>query len=133
MSAFIVSEKHINTLVGYGSGGQNPVSVRLSDGDYLNFNNSEHLARAAEILWRENHRSVNYRYDESNEPAPYAFKPGLYTRQPVDILKACDCYDYQACETPDYYETDAARIITALRKRATRNLPGYDKAAWEII
>ena len=31
------------------------------------------------------------------------------------IVKACNCYDYQACETEDYHETPAAKYVERLR------------------
>ena len=35
------------------------------------------------------------------------------------IVKLCDCYDYQACETGDsYYETAAGRMVAAIRDTA---------------
>ncbi len=59
----------------------------------------------------------------------------MYTARhylPVEIIKACDCYDYQSCETPDWKDTEAYAIMQMLRKRAIYSLPGYEEAAWEI-
>ena len=50
----------------------------------------------------------------------------------LQALKACDCYDYQAGETPDYNSTPAHDIISQIRQFAIMALPGYEAAAWEI-
>ena len=80
----------------------------------------------------ENYRSVNYRYDESEEPHDFVSTPIAKQLGPVDYIKACHCYMYQACETPDWEDTEAYAIVNALLKRSITNLPGYDDAAWEI-
>lgn len=96
------------------------------------------------LLHAENVRSVRYRYPD----APESELPGMHDESgallppgdfwpvhnidPVLVLKACDCYDYQACETPDYDETPAAALVRAIRRAAIAELPGYDAAPWEI-
>lgn len=105
----------------------------------------------ANILHAENIRSVSDRYEE---PATYANGmstdnlPGLCERperiavtsresfnppvtNPVHILKMCDCLEYQSCETEDYRETLAYKILEAIRAAAVRRLAGYDAAPWE--
>ncbi len=145
MSAFVVSHKHINAIVSYGTV---PVygdaaRIRLNDGTTLYFDDYGDLQHAAEILLAENVRSVQERYPDTvdnlkdmpgviaevGEPIIFRFVNG---KKPVDIIKACDCYDYQACETDDYNTTDAHRIVDNIRERAINNLPGYDEAPWEI-
>jgi len=51
---------------------------------------------------------------------------------PVAVLKACDGYEYQACEHPGWEASEAHAYINALRRRAIHALPGYDEAAWEV-
>lgn len=60
----------------------------------------------------------------------YKFKPKVLTA--VEVLKACDCYDYQSCETDDYHETTAAKLVDRIRKSAIGKLPGYEDAPWGI-
>ena len=50
---------------------------------------------------------------------------------PVQPGKSCD-YCYQACETDDYEDTLAARIIRGISAKAVGCLPGYEDAPWEI-
>lgn len=75
---------------------------------------------------------VNYRYAEAEEP--YTFLNIVLKRvyAPVEVIKACNCYNYQACETPDWKDTEAQAIVHALRERAIKQLEGYGKAAWVI-
>jgi len=67
-------------------------------------------------LWRENHASVNYRYDEATVTPSYrravrAVEP----LHPVAVLKAIDCYDYQSCEHQGWGASRAAQFCTLLR------------------
>ena len=66
---------------------------------------------------------------EVNTPIRFRYENN---RSPVQILKACQCYDYQACETEGYEQTDAQRITRAIAAHAINNLDGYDKAEWSI-
>lgn len=133
MSAYVVSQAHIDLLVSAA------VTWRR-----LDFYNSPSLSGAPELsqttnpdaigaaLWAENVRSVNYRYNsEEAETVPaYTWRDLHPTGAPLAliVLKACDCFDYQACETEDYESRWAARWIDQLRKQAISQLPGYDKA-----
>ena len=51
---------------------------------------------------------------------------------PVQVLKACDCYDYQSCETDDYPQSEAKRMIETIKTWAITTLPSYDKAEWAL-
>lgn len=84
------------------------------------------------MLLAQNRRSVNYRYAESDIEEPYTHAPSS-PREPVELLKAISCYEYQACETPDWEDTEAARFCQALRAHLIRQLPGYDEGdSWPI-
>lgn len=51
-------------------------------------------------------------------------------------VKYCQCYDYQACETDNYEDTDAAKIIKHIKYEALRQslemIPEYNKAPWGL-
>ena len=84
------------------------------------------------LLWRENVRSVAYRYSEPEaeyEMGRYRSFP--YRMTPEETLAAVACYRYQACETPDWPTTEAALAMDALAESTIRALPGYRKAPWE--
>ena len=143
MSAFVVSHKHINAILSYANS-QRFAPCVYWDASKLNLSDKADLQKAAEILLAENIRSVNHRYPDTianpqNMPSviseigkPIVFSFEHRRRSPVEIIKACNCYDYQAGESDDYCQTYAARIIDAIRGVAISNLPGYDDAAWEI-
>ena len=118
MSAYIVNDDHINVLVSYFVG-RNP-----HDGLWLEVNGTyQHLSRdsaaeIARILFAQNVRSVDVRYNEEN-PAYYTFK---YIHQARDVYMASeiagliDCLEYQSCETNDYYASHAYHILCLMRK-----------------
>lgn len=125
MSAFVVSTRHIDTLLS-SVGGTDYVYWKNK---YLYFEKERN--RLGQELVNQNYRSTNDRYNENQKPPVYLFQ----RRQPVtpvQILKACDCYEYQACETENYKNTLAYKIIDALRGKAIQQLPGYKEAAWEV-
>lgn len=116
MSAFIVSDNHINTLAtlaGLYVTGTDPKA-------------------AAQLLYKANVDSVNHRYDD-NEPTEYnRYKPANVDLSPAQIIKACNCFDYQACELDDYESGAAAKLVDKVRAHAIRNVPGYEEASWEL-
>jgi len=121
MSAFIVSDATIDALVTYAVGGG---SWRAIDCD---------PQEAGQILVNENYRSCNHRYrGEHGEPHVYSWKPYARPLSAVEVIKLCNHYDYQACETDDYEQTQAAAIIRRIRDKAIYSLPGYDEAPWGL-
>src|ERR1051325_11534357 len=126
MSAFIVSDEHLNYLVSFGvrhrvswwNGKERP---QIQGNEQFVFN----------TLFRANVESVNARYDENLPPMPSKFAY-RHNTTPIQTLKACDCFDYQACEVEDYDRTEAAAIVDAIRSAAIHALPGYSEAEWDI-
>ncbi len=130
MSAFICNDWHINTLVNYGC----VKRVRTWYAPICRSLEFTDPQGVAETLLAENYRSVNYRYNENGDPPAINYSPfQAYTTDPVHIIKACDCYGYQACESPDYEESRAYALIKGIREYAIHHIPGYDDAdAWEL-
>ena len=129
MSAFIVSEKHINTLVTWAA--ENGI-------EYKGCAVKGHEQGFVSMLLRENIRSVNYRYGESLKPSDfniggvniYRFQPAPLDpaeydddkHQLAQIVKACNGYDYQACETDDYFGTPTGVFVATMRDECLRRL-----------
>lgn len=90
--------------------------------------------RIGQMLVRENRLSVNHRYRESEVEAIYTYeRPVIRGRvDPVVILKAIDCYEYQSCEHPGWKCSEAHAFCRALRHRMICHLSGYEEAPWEI-
>ena len=85
-------------------------------------------------LWLANAASVAYRYRDPTNCAELAELRG-YTwtrasRPAVSVIKACHCFDYQACEVPDWGTSWAKAAVEAIEAIAIRALPGYEAAPW---
>ena len=133
MSAFVCSEKHINTIVGYGS--LNKVTFYTSPpgapGGVRNdiYGNE---TKVSSLLLNENIRSVNGRYQENGEFQVLQFKQLALNTSAVQVLKLINCLIYQSCENDDFNQSDAYKALKAIEGAAIRNLPGYDDAQWAI-
>jgi hypothetical protein len=147
MSAYIVSKNHILYLVTAALSrkiclhgchwwpvpGESYKTLRACD-----YPLAEEMAN---LLWRENLASVSCRYpNESSATLPGAReKRFIITRRdlatvfefdPVQVFKACDCYEYQSCEHAGWHASEARAFIEGLRQCAWQALPGYDDAEW---
>jgi len=99
----------------------------------------------ADVLYKENIRSVGERYpDDTRDTLPGPIVKPLHIvvsgedesnaslrLPPVSILKMLDCLDYQSCETNDWTETLAYRLVHHIRSAAISDLPGYEAAPWD--
>jgi hypothetical protein len=123
MSAWLCSENHINLLAAFAD---NPPTT-------------------FKLLVAENIRSLEARYpgrdfleEWKQEASQYKYNPE--TERPTDqtlIVKCCDCYDYQSCESDDWDVTEAYGFINAVRgvaiaRGGKAKGPAYDAAPWGI-
>ncbi len=159
MSAFVVSEAHIDALIhaGLALAGAD-LQLRplrwLTSGEEVRTLTPATAQRTGTMLYAENTRSFNYRYTESCPPLPYTFRPMPFTPNPTVLLKVIRCYEYQACETDDWSFSETASFCRQLRIRLLRHipearhltgqehdsrllpaiaaLPGYQNSPWEI-
>lgn len=155
MSAFICSQEHIKRLAVFASMNQNGrinVDPRYLDLGQVNPAAVERLKNAdlatfyANVLYLENVRSVQHRYPEDTwETLPGPISKPLHCTvsneefyrhsdkiNAVELLKLCNCIEYQSCETDDYKSSIAWRVLEAIRDAAVRRLPGYEEAEWAI-
>ena len=143
MSAYIVDHDHIDALLDYAI--QQQVRYVVRETNSIVDVTTENATEIGRILLTENERSVRARYPACDvnelpgtigeDSANYKFKrwPLRSPLQALTILKACDGFDYQACETDDYEQSLAANIIRAIRGFAIRRLPGYsDSPGWSM-
>lgn len=149
MSAWIVSKKHIDTLITVAQDGPSDRVGRHPGDGWIRpyYNGPQPYADADEIgkaLWLENQRSVAYRYPNDKDgqwPGPagltlaeiegYQHQRGQSVTI-VEAIKACDCYEYQSCEHPAWEQSAAKRFINQIRRACICALPGYDDAPWGI-
>ena len=132
MSAFLVNDKHIDALLTYAMRAryQSPANYRHNGNQVTFFDN---LDTIGQVLVNQNFASVNHRYSMEDTPDEYTHTHYPRPLSPVQVIKACDCYNYQACDTgQDYWTSEAHEIIDTIRERAIDELPGMDDAAWEI-
>src|SRR5258706_4215454 len=115
MSAFVVSGKHLNVIIN-----------AYRDYDQYHFLKEGVEEEIIKILHKEDVKSIRYRYpnDKFCYRTPF-FRKIAIAQTPVEIIKLCDCYNYQACETETYKESEAAKIIEQIRNSAIRQLNGY--------
>jgi hypothetical protein len=139
MSAFIVGHDHIDALLTYAVDRRTSYWTGKARIDITRAT-AEEIGR---ILLMENELSVRHRYpDDAPGDLPgtigenaetYKFRPFMARLTPVVILKACNCFDYQACEHDGYRASMAWKIVDAIRHQAINDLPGYDGAdGWDI-
>lgn len=150
MSAFMVSRAHIRYLVEAATsralargdvGGLSWYWNRNRDaGTYERGNlgvvDFEGMARVANMLRRENLASINARYPDTighpenrpgviGEPDEFEiedFSRGIVTIDPAQVMRACRCYEYQACEHDGWDASEAKAFTDALYRHAAEAL-----------
>lgn len=138
MSAYIVSDNHINAIVSYfanrvaGEGLWTKIDGQYN---YLTPDNAHHIAYE---LYRENVRSVDYRYSEANGDEDYTFTYLRHVKDVYtvgDIAKALDGLEYQSCERDDYHHSQAYQILHDMRKALLSKVcaqEGVEHDTWSI-
>lgn len=116
MSAFVVGKKHIDTLV---TGLIRAEMIREKDADDIGF-----------ILWNENQRSVNSRYNQDDLAPGYDYTPNEV--KPEVLRAAISCYDYQSGEHDGWEASHAYALVHWLDQVLEGNGIDVDPNAWEI-
>jgi hypothetical protein len=145
MSAYVVDRNHILFLIaaaqGFTRGGD---FYWYSDGPHmLDVADSEQAAKAANMLWQENVKSVSHRYPQDTLeqlPGPvgevFHIEPSEilmhwdYRLEPTQVIASCQCYKYQSCEHDEWESSSAKAFVDALIIAAIDRLPNYDKTIW---
>jgi hypothetical protein len=131
MSAYILPDFHINALVTWAANkhGSNDASY-CWQGSRRDIRGD--VKRIASVLHAENVRSVNARYQECDPAHGFTYTAtSSNILNPIDVIKACHGYDYQACEASGWEESEAKAIVDGIEACAVRSLAGYsDSPAW---
>lgn len=130
MSAFIVNNETLSAIVAYCM--RNNIGRMYGPGQ--NQCRAVTPVEIGQLLLDENVRSVNHRYKE-NARAGRFVEPALSLepiRSEVEILKLCNCVEYQIAEPDDWRATDAFWLLQTIKGIAIGGLPGYREAAWEL-
>lgn len=128
MSAFIVSDTHINSLVRYAA--RHNVRVFHSNPMRM-FKVQENEQETAKLLLDENVKSVNSRYRD-NETMSIIYDRAAPILTAIEAIKAAQCLRYQSCEHSDYEDSIAFKLIEAIITDAIPRLEGYESAQWAI-
>lgn len=128
MSAYIVTDTHINALVTWASSHKASAYYDNPGRSWFTYQNEQ---ATSELLYIANVISVNYRYKLADPIGAITYKPtGLH--RPIEIIKLCNSLDYQSCEHPDWDDSLAKKLLDEIRRVAATKLPGYDAAPWSI-
>ena len=140
MSAWIVSQNHIRLLV------ESLYKYEVIDG-------AQALTpdEVGQMLWRENYKSVNYRYSERHRtprfvhrsdagatwtyPCPNQGTIRDLTRNPALVYKQARCYQYQSNEHPGWDASQACSLIRRLEEaieKSTGTDDTNDNEPWGI-
>lgn len=149
MSAWMVSKKHIDTLVQLALYG--PAELPANQTWYvprLAGGRSVTADALGELLTKENLASIHSRYPDTltnpdNTPGPhehywlvpYVFPDALHIGKHLTAvagIKAIVCYEYQSCEHSEWEESEARKFCSALKDSLINYLPGYGAAPWGI-
>jgi len=126
MSAYVVSPDTIDYLVTASR------LWRLAGDGYLPYE-TRNLTdnELGQILLAENVRSVNARYNETDETPEYEYRDVRFDAiDAVTVLKSVQCLNYQSCETDDWKTTTAYKVLQAIESGAIAHLRGYREAPW---
>ena len=144
MSAYIVEKATIDAILTFAlTGRQKFGTIKRIAGDNrpgeYTVTTDYDINQIGQALWDENVRSVNARYSEQSEFEAYKFKalhklPGKDGRYlaPIDIIKICQCLEYQSCEHDGWQDSFAKDFLDRVVSAAIRCLPGYEDAPWGL-
>jgi hypothetical protein len=136
MSAWLCSEEHINLIANAAL-----TSDRARTFTFLldaNLRSLEHRYPGRDFLDEWKRLAESYRF-RPEAPEAIAARAGIEPQALSTLLvKQCDCFDHQACESDDYQITRAARLVERVRRRAIKEGGGqdggklYDRLPWGL-
>ncbi|MBN3776897.1 hypothetical protein G3O06_04840 [Burkholderia sp. Ac-20345] len=127
MAIFLCSNAHISTLAAYAV--QHQICLPHLKLDYRGAAAGTWIAGE---LFKANVKAVAKQYGKCEIQVAHAYLPMATLPEPVVILKLCEGYECQVEGLDDYPSLLAGKIISAIRARAIRMLPGYESAPWCI-
>jgi hypothetical protein len=120
-----------------GAGYEATLDVYHGD-TWHNFTRYEHADMVKGLLHQANIDSVNYRYKEftTETPAPYS---GADIAQYLGgvvipwghVLGALRCFEYQACEHPEWSTSLASAIVNKIRFKVCQRITEEAGGMWE--
>ena len=122
MSAFICDDKTITCIAKafFEYGVKFKAGEPKSDFDLIIVNRDKEIKRIGQALLDANYKSVNFRYKEDTETPD--FIPEEVDIDEGKVLGCIACFDYQACETKEYYESQLYKDLQNLKTQITYRL-----------
>jgi hypothetical protein len=125
MSPFICSKKHMQTIA------YNYVNLFYDQLDQ----NDHNILAIATILYKENIKSVNWRYDENHVARKYKKLDNSIIKDCslIQLYKLVLCLDYQSCETTTYINSHAKAILSQIEAKIVPMISsafGQDAHVW---
>lgn len=124
MSAWMCSDRHLFELAAFYV-----EKCQQYEREKLSFQD------AARILYDENVKSLQYRYDDSEDDFDM-FNPPIAYKRTIDnhivLFKQIMCYEYQACEDPGWENSRAKKMCDTMQYWVIASHPDYDVAPWGI-
>lgn len=132
MSAFMCDPEHISFLAIYAV--RERIWAPWAPARLLEMNETEQTAEEvlARLLYDQNAASVRALYQDRVPIDPFVFVPSVRAQRvpAVQIIKSAKCYQYQACETDDFADSEARKVTDDIVMHAIQRLPGFDEAVW---
>ena len=132
MSAFVVSEGCINSIVTYLSA-HTADFRRILENLSFDLSSDDGKERFANALFQMNWDAVEQRYGKEKGSGVHSLRFTPTFRPPVAVLKSCSCLCYQCAEgnVPETALFKALEDVSnQIAQRIVRGLPAYDNAPW---
>jgi hypothetical protein len=127
MAVFLCSNTHISALAAYAVQHQ----IRLPHLK-LDYRGEAAGTWIAGELFKANVKAVTRQHGKCEIRVPHAYLPLATLPDAVAILKLCEGYESQLEGLEEYRSLLAGHIVSAIRAKAIRMLPGYEAAPWCI-
>lgn len=138
MSAYIVENCQINVIVSWFLSPTKDNQLWYEMNGQYGYMGIEEAPKVAYELYKQNVLSVNDRYNDTESDEQYGFEYIQNAKQAyclAEIAGAIDGLEYQSCETDNYHQTDAYKIITSMRKHLLKVVQDQelgDNTTWSI-
>jgi hypothetical protein len=151
MSAWLVSEDHINVMITWAmdngvflpSPGTPEDACRILTNANMRSLRARYAGREFLADWERPARKYRFKRINVRELLERRLKAELIVGGISDLIvagqirKCCDCYDYQSCEDDRYPKSSAAKFVEAVRSRSRGLFPGehrvlYDRLIWGL-
>lgn len=141
MSAFLCDDCHLTALAAFALREKVQAHLAGPEDSYYSRVGGRYvdpLKILGQRLKDENAANLYHLYGDRADDSPETwigpFEPCRHAHharvEPVAMLKAIGCYEYQCCDRTQWEESDVRALMSRMRSAAIARLPGYEQAAW---